>query len=420
VNGVNIFDPKEIRDNETVPPIAITDFQIFNKAVPIGDNSILNQSINFTNEITLRYEQAVLSFQFSSLNFTFPEKNQFTYMLENFDADWNAIGSKRTATYTNLDPGEYVFRVKGSNNDNVWNEAGVSLKIRVLPPYWRTWWFYTLMALVAALLIYGFVKFREREIKKDKAQLERTLNDSLNRANAELARQKQAVLEEQERNKERNWTDQSLSLFGEILSKSKDDVKELCTHVLTALVKHLQVAGGAFYVLDEAQELNLLATSGFSAAKTTIGSGEGLVGACFESREVKNIDNVPLGYHKISSGLGEARPSCVLLVPLKSEEICLGVLEVASFNALPPYQQKFVEQLAVRMTTTLNTTIMAQRTAILLAESKTQAEELKVREEELKQNLEELQAIHEDRDRMDMEMKKEIEELKSKLRSQKK
>lgn len=417
VDGLNIFQPKEIKDNEQVPPIVITDFQIFNKPVPIGPKSILTQSINFTKEITLVYEQAVLSFQFSALNYSFPEKNQFTYMLEPFEDDWNTVGSKRTATYTNLDPGDYVFRVKGSNNDNVWNEEGVSLKITVLPPYWRTWWFYLIVVSTAGLLIYGFVKFREREMKRDKAQLESTLKESLNRANTELAQQKQAVLDEQERNKERTWTDQALSMFGDILSKSKDDVKELSSKVLSALVKHLQVAGGALYVCTETnqQELQLIANFGFEQVRETIAAGSGLVGACYESREVKNLTDIPPGYHRISSGLGMAQPTTVLLVPLKSEEICLGVLELAAFAPLAPYQQAFVEKLAERITTTLHTTLMAQQTATLLAESKAQAEELKVREEELRQNLEELQAIHDDRDRKEAEMRKEMEELRAKL-----
>lgn len=192
------------------------------------------------------------------------------------------------------------------------------------------------------------------------------------------------------------------------------------TKVLSALVRHLKVAGGALYVSTESnqQELELVANFGFEKVRETISAGNGLVGACFESREVKILVDIPSNYHRISSGLGVAQPSAVLLVPLKSEEVCLGVLELAAFAPLPPHQQAFVEKLAERITTTLNTTLLAQRTGTLLAESKAQAEELKVREEELRQNLEELQAIHDDRDRKEAEMRKEIEDLRAAMRTQ--
>jgi hypothetical protein len=152
VDGFNVFHPDSIHDNTFVPPVYITDLQIFNKSVVVGEkDSPLKADVSETKKITLTYEQSVFSFEFVALNYTLAAKNQYAYMLENFDKDWNYVGKQRKATYTNLDPGEYVFRVKASNNDGVWNETGTSVVITITPPFWQTWWF----RLVSAVAIMG-------------------------------------------------------------------------------------------------------------------------------------------------------------------------------------------------------------------------------------------------------------------------
>jgi GAF domain-containing protein len=143
-----------------------------------------------------------------------------------------------------------------------------------------------------------------------------------------------------------------------------------------------------------------------------IEKGNGLVGVCYEQAERNILNNLPNDYHKIISGLGQSVPRSVALIPIKYEEICLGVIELAAFGPLSDHQLKFVELLADRLTTTINTTILAQNTEQLLQETRHQAEELKVREEELRQNLEELQAINEDRDRRTKELESQLEAFK--------
>lgn len=120
VNGFNIISPEKIVKNSKIPKIIITGLQIFNKPViPNAPDSPLTTDICDTKKITLDYNQSVITFSFAAMDFTRPEKNQYAYMLENFDENWIYSGSKSEATYTNLDPGTYVLRVKGSNNDNV-------------------------------------------------------------------------------------------------------------------------------------------------------------------------------------------------------------------------------------------------------------------------------------------------------------
>jgi hypothetical protein len=143
-SGFMVFHPDSIKDNIKIPPVYITDFYLFNKPVPIGydplsGRTVLAKSITLCEEIKLNYDDNVFSFEFAALDYSAPMKNKYSYMMEGFDKNWNYTDAVRNlATYTNLDPGEYIFRVKGSNNDGYWNENGASIKVIILPPWWRT------------------------------------------------------------------------------------------------------------------------------------------------------------------------------------------------------------------------------------------------------------------------------------------
>jgi len=163
--GLEYFDPIKMKQNREIPPVFISDFQIFNKSIEATSNGLLRQNLNDAKQITLNYKQSVFSIEFVALNYTLPEKNQYAYMLEGFDKKWNFAGSQHKATYTNLDPGSYIFRVKAANNDGVWNKEGKALVIIVTPPWYRTWYAYVLYSLMICLIIYGYVKYRENQAK---------------------------------------------------------------------------------------------------------------------------------------------------------------------------------------------------------------------------------------------------------------
>jgi signal transduction histidine kinase/ligand-binding sensor domain-containing protein/DNA-binding response OmpR family regulator len=164
--GLNAFYPDKIRDNPLVPAVVITNFEIFNKDQIAGSkNSPLKKDISETKEIVLSYKHSVFTIEFSALNYIHPEKNQFAYKLEGFDKNWNYLGDRRKATYTNLNPGTYIFHVKASNNDGIWNEKGTTLKISITPPFWATWWFRIVVFLLVFGTVYKFFKFREANIK---------------------------------------------------------------------------------------------------------------------------------------------------------------------------------------------------------------------------------------------------------------
>lgn len=137
--GVDYFNPNNIIENTTIPLVYLTDFKLFNKKIiPSDKNSPLNKVISQTKEIVLTHEQSVFTIEFTAINYTRPEKNQFAYYLEGLEDTWNYVGNIRNATYTNLDYGTYVFKVKAANNDGVWNEIPKSLTIKILPPWWKT------------------------------------------------------------------------------------------------------------------------------------------------------------------------------------------------------------------------------------------------------------------------------------------
>lgn len=159
INGISYFDPYQISVNNYKPPVVLTDFLIRNKSVSLDDrDSPLKNQINETNEITLTHDQGFISFKFAALNYINPDKNQYAYKMEGFSGDeaWHYVGNQRMVSYTNLNAGTYIFKVKAANNDGLWNDNIKSIKLIVLPPWWKTWWAFLIYALIIGLLLYAF------------------------------------------------------------------------------------------------------------------------------------------------------------------------------------------------------------------------------------------------------------------------
>lgn len=171
--GFSLFSPTLLADNDYVPPVVLTDFQIFNKSVAVGaKHSPLQKSIFTASHVTLRHSQSVFSFVYAALNYRSSEDNQYAYRMVGFDQGWNEVGTRRLATYTNLDPGEYFFEVKGSNNDGVWNNQGQRIRITVLPPLWRTWWAYTLYCTAIGILVGWFIYTQKMKVVYEQQKVE--------------------------------------------------------------------------------------------------------------------------------------------------------------------------------------------------------------------------------------------------------
>jgi len=172
-NGFNLINPAGIARNTNIPKVVITDFQIFNKSIiPGAADSILKQSIEDTHLIRLPYNKNSVTFEFSALDFTVSDMNQYAYILEGFETEWNKVGTHRKATYTNLDPGKYTFKVKAANNDGVWSKKETSITLIIAPPFWKTWWSRLFVLIFVYSVIIGMYKYRVRFIERQKNELE--------------------------------------------------------------------------------------------------------------------------------------------------------------------------------------------------------------------------------------------------------
>lgn len=159
VNGISFFNPNELNTSSKLSDVAFTDFKIFNRSVLPDEKSPLHTNILYADEVVLSYDQNFFTIEFASLDFNNSDKNQYAYKLEGFNKDWINTGSQRSATYTNLDPGEYIFHVKATNSDGIWNEEGASIKVILRPPWWQTWWAYILYAFAFVGILYGARQF---------------------------------------------------------------------------------------------------------------------------------------------------------------------------------------------------------------------------------------------------------------------
>lgn len=175
--GLVIFHPDSLKDNTSLPSIVFTDLQLLNRSVAPNrsfeqSDFTLAQTAPYTTEVEVPYNLNVVGFEFASLDYTAPEKNQYAYQMVGFDPDWVYSGTRRLATYTNLDPGHYTFRVKGTNNDGYWNETGASMAVTILPPPWRTWWAYAAYGLaMIGLLILSRNEILKRERLRNQFRL---------------------------------------------------------------------------------------------------------------------------------------------------------------------------------------------------------------------------------------------------------
>ncbi len=196
VEGLCSFYPHHIRQNNYVPPIVITEFYLFNKPVAAASDGLLQKPLAETSEITLDHTQSIFGFKFAALNYSHAYKKKYAYKLEPFDTDWNYVENTANATYMNLDPGNYVFKVKGSNNDGVWNENYASVKLIITPPFWKTIWFIIMVSTLAAFSIYSLYQMNIKTIKKQKEILAHLVS----KRSAEIEVQSKVLFEAERKN----------------------------------------------------------------------------------------------------------------------------------------------------------------------------------------------------------------------------
>nr|WP_242689092.1 response regulator [Pedobacter sp. SYSU D00535] len=248
ISGLNIFHPERMKFNKRVPSVVFTNFYLLNKAVSVGNGSPLQETITTVDEITLNHRQSYFTFEFAALDFTSAEKNQYAYKLDGFDQDWNYVGSQRKASYTNLDPGKYYFRVKASNNDGVWNEKGIGVWVIIEPAWWQSWWFRTAALLALAGLLLGLDRYRLKRVANQKRELERLVEERTEEV-VRKSRELQAM------NEELQTQSEELQEQSEELQVQSEEMQTL-NEELMAQTEHLKVLNEELHEQKEQEQLS--------------------------------------------------------------------------------------------------------------------------------------------------------------------
>jgi GAF domain len=241
-----------------------------------------------------------------------------------------------------------------------------------------------------------------------------------------LLRMRDSLARIAEDDKKRNWTTEGIAKFGEILRSNNSDVQKLSDEIIGSLVKYLKANQGALYLIDEADatdEKTMSMISCFAWDKKKfinqkIHKGEGLAGQAWQEKDIIYLTDVPQNYIKIVSGLGDANPTSILIVPLKVNDEIYGVVEVASFYLIADHEIEFVKKIAESIAATISTVKINERTQKLLTESQQMTEEMRAQEEEMRQNMEELQATQEGMKRQEQDLVQSMEEKFKKLKEE--
>ncbi|MBK6283586.1 MAG: hypothetical protein IPF54_13905 [Draconibacterium sp.] len=181
INGLNYFFPDQIGENKNIPPVVLTKIKLAEENLTFRKNpELLEKSVEETKTITLSHKEDIVTFEFAALEYSAPEKNQYAYMLENFNNKWINTGGLRSVTYTHLPPGDYIFRVKASNNDGVWNSEGLALELIIKPPWYGTWLALIIFGLGFALIVILLRRYEMARINlKNQLKYEKISTDSL-------------------------------------------------------------------------------------------------------------------------------------------------------------------------------------------------------------------------------------------------
>ncbi|MEQ8473695.1 MAG: two-component regulator propeller domain-containing protein [Marinoscillum sp.] len=241
-NGFNRIDPKHLPSDPNPPNLIINDLAIFNKSIQPGAGSLIQQDIRYLDTLRIPFDQNVFTLTFSAIDFLDPEKSEYAYMMEPFEKEWNEVGNKRTATYTNLKPGTYTFKVKASNGDGIWAGQPKQLTVIVVPPFWLTVWFRLLMVLLFLGLIYLVYYIRMRQHRFNHYRLKQMVHErtrELSEANKSLEEKNHEIHKQSEElQAQRDSLEETLLNLQKTQSQLIESAKMASIGTLTAGLAH--------------------------------------------------------------------------------------------------------------------------------------------------------------------------------------
>ncbi len=305
IDGFNAFYPKNIFDNPHIPPIVITNFKVSNQELE------LDSSVSVKKVIYLKHTQNDISFEFVALDFIFPEKNKYKYKLDGYDKKWNNNLFLRNAKYTNLPPGEYTFRVQGSNNDEVWNIDGVSIKVIIKPAFWQTLAFKISSVVIILLGIYIFYLLRVRQIKQRNKELEIIVKQrtaEIRQQNEEIMTQRDEILEQKDKIDKHTQEITSSIKYAKRIQNAALPSSNLIERIIPEhfiLFKPRDIVSGDFYWASKNDKYIV-----FSAADCT---GHGVPGAFMSMLGISFLNKIVNQDNVVNSGeiLNELRSHIV-------------------------------------------------------------------------------------------------------------
>jgi ligand-binding sensor domain-containing protein/signal transduction histidine kinase len=341
VSGMTSFQPDEIHDNPFPPPVVITDLRVANR------RRLLEGQVGKAHEVDLAWRDAVFTLEFAALHYADPRSNRFAYRLRGFDQDWTETDAgKRFATYTNLDPGSYVFEVKAANKDGVWSDKPATLAITIAPPFWMTWWFRLLAGLCVLGLAAFLYRLRVRALMQQKALLEqqvgmRTAELVLQKENAEQRKQEAEAQKEAVERARRNIA--QLSEFGRELTANLDreaimehvhaQVRQLMDADLFAIGLAREGAGADGldfpYLMLRGQRVgieSLCPARVLRLGEHCLATGEGILIDDLELEYPRYLKDFGAGGHEGNAPLARS----MLFVPIMVGARALGVISVQS------------------------------------------------------------------------------------------
>jgi ligand-binding sensor domain-containing protein/signal transduction histidine kinase len=348
VNGFNAFHPEEIKDNPFKPPVVLT------ALYQGGDEAPLDQAVETLDAITLRWPNNFFEFEFAALNYVRPDKNRYAYILEGFDRDWNQTGNRHFGRYTNLPGGTYTLRLRGANNDGVWNEEATTLRVTVVPPIWNTTWFRVSAALLALGGVGAFFAVRIRTIEAQRWQLKMLVAERTQELRLEITERQQAEQAVRARNKDLarlNWLGQQLT--------STLDLDHIVHQLLEAAIETVDAEGASLWLWDESQpeQPDILACRAVmhqgeepEMIDMHVSADQGIIGWTARTGEsviVNDVASDPRFFPDVDEQV-EFHTHSVLAVPLRAQDAVIGVMEVVNkqSSAFDDDDRAMVETLA--------------------------------------------------------------------------
>ena len=305
VSGFNAFYPQQILDNPYIPPVVLTSLTQGGEVVDVG------QAMEPTAGVRFSWPNNFFEFEFASLSYEQPEKNQYAYMLEGFDEGWIEAGNRRFGRYTNLPGGSYTLRMKGTNNDGIWNEAGTSLAITIVPPVWQTRWFQITVALLLVAGVFVAYRLRVRSVE---------------------ARSRELALQVAHRTEELA----ALNSVAAVVSRSLE-LEEILNDALDQTLRVMGIPAGGIYLLNERNEELTIAThrgfgSDFVRGIDRLRLGEGFSGRVAQSGNPLVVRDVSADQRLTRAAAREEGIHSLVSVPLSSKGKVVGTLFIATLG----------------------------------------------------------------------------------------